>query len=74
MNSTKEVAAMFSLDRRHLNMILARHNRLRPAHKITFGGFSAYQWTEPEIDALRQYLRSIGNVSENNDQEDVQHE
>lgn len=59
MKTSSEVAQVFGLSRKHLNTILARHNELRPANKIVLGGFSAYQWADDEIEALRQYLQGI---------------
>lgn len=61
MKTTSQVADMFGMDKRHINMILSRHHELRPANKIVLGGFSAYQWADDEIEALRQYLQSIGS-------------
>lgn len=59
LKTSLQVAKMFGMERTRLNTILARHNHLRPANKIILGGFSAYQWTDDEIEALGQYLQSI---------------
>lgn len=56
---SRDVAAMFGMPRTRLNTILTRHPELKPAGRLEVGGFSAYQWTEAEIEALRQYLDSI---------------
>lgn len=59
LKTSSQVAEMFGMKRTRLNTILARHNHLRPANKIVLGGFGAYQWTDTEVEALRQYLQSI---------------
>lgn len=54
--TSSEVASRLGIKRPHLIVILNRHPELRPAEKVGGVGFSAYLWSEDEIQAIEQYV------------------
>lgn len=54
--TSSEVADRLGIKRPHLIVILKRHPEFRPAEKVGGVGFSAYLWSEDEIQAVEQYV------------------
>lgn len=51
-----EVATMLGIKRQHLIVVITRHPEFRPKTKIEATRYSAYLWTQEEIEAVTQYI------------------
>lgn len=59
MKSTLEAANELGISRNHLTSIISRHPGLRPKNRVSYGKFTVFQWTDEEIEVVREYRQTV---------------